>query len=352
MQLLYLEPQNIELDPEGIRERSGDLAGLAETIRDQGLLQPLGVVPLGRDRYRVVFGGRRLQAALQLGLERLPCILLDADDPDLLLRQFVENVQRRDLNDLEKARAFRRLREQFVLRVGPLPEGDLDARIGAAVGIAPRTVRRYLGLLDLPEEIQELIRNEDLSVTQAQHLRRVPRARTQIELARMVADEGMSAADVSNLANYFAANPELTVDAALQALARGVELRMQAPAPASTESGLTRAAPPVANDDDADLWAEEADDQVEEDERPFPAVPDQEPASRTKSRVFKVKSLDQMVDDTDRMARAYYDGDLRRWVTSDEAAPFKIRLLVKQLRSLSQAIEQLAAEQGWALADD
>src|ERR671939_1160073 len=100
MQLLYLDPAQIERDGGAIREEEGDLAGLAETIRDQGLLQPLGVIPLGRERYRVVYGGRRLAAALELGLERVPCILLDGEDPDLLLQQVIENVQRRDLKDL------------------------------------------------------------------------------------------------------------------------------------------------------------------------------------------------------------------------------------------------------------
>src|SRR5919199_882779 len=280
MQLLYLDPAQIERDGGGIREEEGDLAGLAETIRDQGLLQPLGVVPLGRERYRVVYGGRRLGAAIQLGLERVPCVILDQEDPDLLLQQLIENVQRRDLNDLEKARAFRRLREQIVEQHGPLPEGELDERIGKAVGIAPRTVRRYLGLLDLPEEIQELIRNEELSVTQAQHLRRIPRARTQIELAHLIADEGLADAEAF----------------------------------APAEAGV--------------------------------------PSSRNKARVFRVKSLDQMVDETDRMARAYYDGDLRTWVQSDETAPFKVRLLLKQLRNLTRALEELAGEHGWTLGEE
>src|SRR5918998_5359366 len=98
MQLLYVDPTRIERDPDGVREEAGDVTGLAETIREQGLLQPLGVVPLGRERYRIVYGGRRLGAAVQLGLDLVPCIVLDADDPDLLLRQMIENLQRRDLN--------------------------------------------------------------------------------------------------------------------------------------------------------------------------------------------------------------------------------------------------------------
>ncbi len=356
MQLLYLDPQQIERDAEGVREDGGDLSGLADTIRDQGLLQPLGVVQLGRERYRVVYGGRRLGAAIQLGLERVPCIILDDEDPDLLLQQLIENVQRRDLNDMEKARAFRRLREQIVQQKGPLAEGELDQRIGQAVGIAPRTVRRYLGLLDLPDEIQELIRNEELSVTQAQHLRRVPRARTQIELARMIADEGLSAAEVSNLANYFAANPELTVDAALQALERGMQLRSEATQrPVPVSASPTVRAEPTEHADDEDLWADEADEADEEaggNARDFPALDDGQTASRTKSRVYRVRSLDQMVDETDRMARAYHDGDLQKWVKSDESAPFKVRLLLKQLRALARALEELAGEHGWTLVDE
>ena len=106
MQLLYLDPRQLEADPEGVREDPGDVAGLAATIAERGLLQPLGVVAAGGGRYRVVYGGRRRAAAIQLGLERVPCIVLDADDPDLLLRQLIENVQRQDLNDVEQARAY------------------------------------------------------------------------------------------------------------------------------------------------------------------------------------------------------------------------------------------------------
>src|SRR5215470_17818896 len=103
MELLYLDPRLLEADPQGVREDQGDVAGLAATIAEQGLLQPLGVVPAGPGRYRVVYGNRRRAAAVQLGLERVPCILLDADDSHMLIQQLTENLQRQDLNDLEKA---------------------------------------------------------------------------------------------------------------------------------------------------------------------------------------------------------------------------------------------------------
>ncbi|HSH81760.1 MAG TPA: ParB/RepB/Spo0J family partition protein [Herpetosiphonaceae bacterium] len=351
MQLLYLNPAQIEHDPQGVREKPGELEGLAETIRDHGLLQPIGVVALSRDRYRIVYGGRRLGAALQLGLERVPCVVVQADDPDLLLRQLIENIQRRNLNDMEQAYAFRRLREWYTEQDGELSEAELDSRIGRAVGMAPRTVRRYLGLLDLPDEVQQLVRDEELTVTQAQHLRRVTKPATQIELARMVADEGLSAAEVSNLANYFAANPNLTVDAALEALSNGADLRTKAPPAPEPLDRVSRAPAPPAESDD-DLWADEPEDTAGREDGDFGHLALDDEPSRTKARVFRIKSLDQMVDETDRLARAYHEGDLQKWLHDDDAAAFKLRLLLKQLRSLARAIEEIAGRQGWEVVDE
>src|SRR5438067_6666453 len=166
MQLLYLDPRALEADPQGVRDDPGDIDGLAATIAEHGLLQPLGVVDAGHGRYRVVYGNRRRAAAVKLGLERVPCILLDADDPQTLIQQLTENIQRQDLNDIEKARAFARLREQMAADGRPRAEGERDELTGRAVRLAARTVRRYLGLLELPEEVQAMLRAGDLSVTQ------------------------------------------------------------------------------------------------------------------------------------------------------------------------------------------
>lgn len=346
MQLLYLNPTQLELDPEGVREDAGDVSGLAATIQDQGLLQPLGVIRLGSDRYRVIYGGRRQRAAIQLGLDKIPCIVLDADDPDLMLQQLIENVQRQELNDLEKARAFKRLRDQLAKSPDKLSEGELDERIGQAVGVGARTVRRYLGLLDLPFEVLELIRKGELSVTQAQHIRRINSEKTQIELAQLVADEGLSAAEVSQLSNYFAANPNLNVDTALQALASGAQLRTSATAEVPQDRVTKGGSTAMPGESDADLWDDEPDlDEAEQRERDaaFAAFETQE-AAKTKARVFRIKSLDQMVDEADRLSRAYHEGDLKKWVAQDEGASFKLRLLLKQLRSLAQAIEELTGD--------
>jgi ParB family chromosome partitioning protein len=325
---------------------------LARTIAEQGLLQPLGVISVGPERYRVVYGNRRREAAIQLDLERVPCILLDAEDPNLLLRQLIENVQRQELNDMEKARAFVRLRERIAGAGSIRAEGELDEAIGKEVGLTGRTVRRYLGLLDLPEEIQQLIRNDELNVTQAQHLRRIPNQRTQIELAREAAAEGLSAADLSRLSAFFVANPNQTVESALHALMQGEEVRESfAPdLPGGHEGGgpLPKLGGTMAEDADRDedFWADEA---ASEDEGAYLSVDEEtiENQPKNKARVFRLRSLDQMVDETDRLARAYAEGDLEKWIKKDENASFKLRLLLKQIETLSRGLRELALREGW-----
>ncbi|EFO79011.1 parB-like partition protein [Oscillochloris trichoides DG-6] len=353
MQLLYLDPRQLETDPDGVREDPGDVAGLASTIAERGLLQPLGVVEVGTGRYRVVYGGRRRAAALQLGLERLPCIVLDADDPDLLLRQLIENVQRQDLNDIEQARAYARLRTRIIAERGKLAENELDELVGEAVGLTGRTVRRYLGLLDLPDEVQQRIRQGELNVTQAQHLRRVSNPRTQIELARFAVEEGMSAAELSKLVAYFAANPNLTLETALQALEQGEELRTK---PSTPEGGIgggplgkTSIAAVDQAESEAGFWEDEDEAAEDGENQGYLYVEEEtiENQPKNKARVFRIRSLDQMVDETDRISRAYAEGDLHKWVKADEGAPFKLRLLLKQLESLARGLRELAKQEGW-----
>jgi ParB family chromosome partitioning protein len=352
MQLLYLDPQQLETDPDGVREDPGDVAGLAATIAERGLLQPLGVVDLGNGRYRVVYGGRRRAAALHLGMEQVPCVVLASDDPDLLLRQLIENVQRQDLNDVEQARAYARLRARLAEQHGKLPENDLDELVGQAVGLSGRTIRRYVGLLDLADEVQQMLRRGELNVTQAQHLRRVQSPRTQVELAQAAVEEGMSAGELSRLVTYFAANPNLTLETALQALEQGKELRTQAgPEVTVSGGGLGRTSVSAVDrpDSDADLWD---DDPVDSGDSPADLFGVEETTienqPRNKARVFRIRTLDQMVDETDRLSRAYQEGDLAKWVRQDDGAPFKLRILLKQLDSLSRGLRDLAREQGWA----
>ena len=353
MQLLYLRTDQLEADPDGVRHDQGDIQALASTIAEQGLLQPLGVIALEGEQYRVVYGGRRLAAVRALGLERVPCIKLELEESDQLIQQLTENVARLDLNDLEKAIAFARLRDQ--LKATGV-EGELDEAVGARVGLTGRTVRRYIGLLDLPREVQELIQRGELSVTQAQHLRRIPAERRQTELARFAAEEGMSAAQISGLAAYLTANPELSVEAALDALEGGLELRTTRPGETDALQGgplgrtSTQNMSLDAGNSDADLWADDHwndDDTVQAEHDAFFADVETQTAKQNKSRVFRIRSLDQMVDETDRLSRAFHEGDVEKWLVKDENASFKVKLLLKQLSTINQLLRSLVEDKGW-----
>jgi ParB family chromosome partitioning protein len=349
LNLLYLDPRMLEADPDGVRDQPGDVSGLARTIAEQGMLQPLGVVDIGHGRYRVVYGNRRRAAALELGLEKVPCIVLQAEASNVLLRQLIENVQRQQLNDLEQARAFARLRSQIAASREITLESELDEAVGKEVGLTGRTVRRYLGLLELADEVQQLIRQGELNVTQAQHLRRITNKRTQIELAEAAVEEGMSAAELSRLAAYFVANPNLTLETALQALEQGQQLRQQAGPEVQVAGGpLPKSSPASmgAADKDDDFWDDE-DEVVDEGEYLHAEDDTIENQPQNKARVFRLRSLDQMVDETDRLSRAYAEGDLNKWVKKDEGAPFKVRLLLKQLETLTHGLREMMRQQGW-----
>src|SRR5687768_2014054 len=107
--LLELDPRQIAPDPDNVRRNDGDgLDALADSLREHGVLQPLGVTRESGG-FRVVYGSRRREAAILAGLPRVPCVLVEAPAEDRLVRQLVENLQRQDLNDLDKAEGLARL---------------------------------------------------------------------------------------------------------------------------------------------------------------------------------------------------------------------------------------------------
>jgi ParB family chromosome partitioning protein len=342
MQIIELNPADIAVSRSGIREDIGDVSGLAATIADQGLLQPLGVMARPEGGYELIYGHRRRSAALSLGLTQVPCLVYDNDDRQLI-RQLTENLQRRDLNDLEQARAFDRLRQRFASEHPGADEGQLDDFVAQIVGLSPRSVRRYLGLLDLDEGIQAYLRSGQMTVTQAQHLRRINNDQTRTELARAAVDEGMSAAELSRLASYFAANPSHTLDSAINAL--------QTPTPVAPLPSMP--AMPSPSDEyqppsSYDMLPKRGDGDTERDEETGYLRDDSVVAS-TKVRQSKIKSLDQMVDESDRLLRTYADGQLQRWIDHDENAPLKVSMVIVQLQRLVNALRDIAHAEQWPI---
>lgn len=169
------------------------LGELAASITTHGVVQPLVVTARGDGDYTIVAGERRWRAARRAGLAEVPVVLREvADERHLLETALVENIQRADLNPLEEAEAYRKLRE-----IAGLSQEELAARVGKA----RTTVANSLRLLKLPEEIQDLVRAGRLTAGQARPLLSIADPERQIGLARRAAKEGLSARALESAAS-------------------------------------------------------------------------------------------------------------------------------------------------------
>jgi ParB family chromosome partitioning protein len=166
------------------------LEELTESIRTQGIVQPLVVTPEG-EGWAIIAGERRWRAARRAGLESVPVVVREvADDRELLELALVENLQRSDLNPVEEAEAYAALQEKF---------GLSQEAVAARVGKARTTVTNALRLLRLPEEVRELLREGQLTAGQARPLLGLESAEAQILLAERAVREGLSARDLERL---------------------------------------------------------------------------------------------------------------------------------------------------------
>jgi len=356
--IVYLNPRDLMPSRHNVRSDPGDLAGLAETIREHGILQPLGVAPEG-DTYRVVYGNRRRDAAIVVGLRCVPCMLLEATaDDEVTLQQILENLQRLDLNDLDKARAF----QQFALTLTDkgLPTGEAHELMARTMGLSTRQIQRYLRLRQLAPEVQQLIAQGELGVTHGQHLADLQPASRQEEVALLAVEETLSAAELGRLVLALKHNANIDPAVALGMLRRGERISMVETRPRETLARVT--ATPVAEAAGGDGW----DDQEAPDEEQGPprqkdgkaaggSAPGQddwgrygdlEPTTRDGNRVRKIHSLDAFMDELQRLTVCVQEGDLQDLINASEGARVKTRLAARQLHFLADAVAAIAQSLG------
>ena len=191
-----------ELDPNPDQPRrtfsEESIAQLADSIREQGVLQPLLVAPSAGGRYLIIAGERRFRAGREAGLETLPCIVKDID----VIRQreiaLIENLQREDLNPLEAARGIRALMDQC---------GYTQEKVSARLGKSRPAVANMLRLLSLPDEVAEMVRDDLLSQGHARVLAGVKDREQQLRLARRAVDEGLNVRQMEKLVKDLEAKP-------------------------------------------------------------------------------------------------------------------------------------------------
>ena len=191
------------------------IAGLAESIRVSGVVQPLLVRPGADGTYEIVAGERRWRAARAAGLPTVPALVREADEREALLLALVENVAREDLSPIEEARAYAVLQDEFGLSLGDVAE---------RVGRSKPTVSNRLRLLDLPDDVLGLLERGLLSEGHARAVLAVPDHEERRRLARRIVRQGLSVRAAERAARWAGARtkPRKTapVSPALAARAR------------------------------------------------------------------------------------------------------------------------------------
>jgi len=165
------------------------LEELAESIRSQGMIQPIVVRPLGDGRYEILAGERRWRAAGMAGLERVPVIVRDVPDRAAMALALIENIQREDLNPLEQAAGLKRLVDEF---------GLTHDEAAQAIGSSRSQATNLLRLLALAPGVQELLRSGRIDMGHARALLALDGAR-QVEIANRVASLGLSVRQTEQL---------------------------------------------------------------------------------------------------------------------------------------------------------
>jgi ParB family chromosome partitioning protein len=168
----------------------GALAELADSIRANGILQPILVRPRLAGGYEIVAGERRYRAALRAGVERVPVVVRDLSDGDTLALALVENLLREDIGPMETARALRRLMDEF---------GWTQAEMSQRVGKSRSAVTNTLRLLQLPEAIQESVDKGQISEGHARALLSGDSPERQRQVWRQVVEKNLSVRDCERL---------------------------------------------------------------------------------------------------------------------------------------------------------
>lgn len=183
---------NIDNNPFQPREEfdESSLKELADSIAEQGIIQPITVRKMGYDKYQLISGERRLRASKLAGLSHVPAYIRVANDEQMLEWALIENIQRESLNALEIAISYNRLLEEC-----DLTQDELSKRVGKN----RTTISNYIRLLKLPAEIQAALRDGTLTMGHARSLINVEKPDYQLNISRRIIKEGLSVREAEKL---------------------------------------------------------------------------------------------------------------------------------------------------------
>jgi ParB family chromosome partitioning protein len=223
-ELAQLPVGSIHPNPRQPRRRFDGEAtsGLAESIRAQGVVQPVLVRPRAEGGWELIAGERRWRAAREAGVATVPAVVRQADDRDSLLLALVENVAREQLSPVEEARAYAALVDEFALSLG-----DVADRVGRS----KPSVSNRLRLLELPDDVLGMVERGELSEGHARAVLAVPDQEGRLRLARQIVRGGLSVRAAERAARWAGAKQKprtrtAPVDPALAARARDAMRRI------------------------------------------------------------------------------------------------------------------------------
>jgi len=198
--LTYLPLTSLEPNRHQPRQRfdEASLKRLSESIKGEGVMQPIIARKMGVGAYEIVAGERRWRAAELAGLSVIPAIVRDLTDRQLAEWALIENLQREDLNPIERAESFSRLIEQF---------GLSHEEVGARIGLDRSSVSNHLRLLSLAQQVQQLVLEGLVSMGQARALAGLSDLAQQGVLAQRAVREGLSVREVESAVRRLNAGP-------------------------------------------------------------------------------------------------------------------------------------------------
>jgi ParB family chromosome partitioning protein len=172
----------IEPNPEQPRRNVGDLRDLKASIEAKGILEPILVRPLDSGKFQIISGERRFRAAMEAGLEEIPCVELRVSDEEALEVALIENLQRKDLTAFEEAEGYEALSRKY---------GYTHERVSRAVGKSRVSVTEAFTILAIPEELREQCRRADIESKRV--LLEIARAGSAAEMKRLIEIAGKGA---------------------------------------------------------------------------------------------------------------------------------------------------------------
>ncbi|MEZ4591913.1 MAG: ParB/RepB/Spo0J family partition protein [Chloroflexota bacterium] len=223
--LLALRLDAIQPDPSQPRQTfpRESLEELSESIRQDGVIQPIEVTEIAPNNYLIVHGERRWRAAQMAGLETIPAVVQrrNYDNVTRFVRQLVENIQREDLNDVDRAAGLLRLRDLMQNELDTARDEGITsdepwgnkiswAKVGKRLGYSRQRIHQLIKLLDLPDEVKDDVRDGVLSERDTRIYQGLKPSQVRaLHKARLAGD--LSPAEVKDVARYLKDNPDKTV---------------------------------------------------------------------------------------------------------------------------------------------